>query len=525
VQDLFACYFSVDGEPDATFGAVAQQIAAWAWRGSDSAPDLVATGRGESVAETVYGLYTLRWELLQAPDGPERVLEVELRHPDMDDKRLEWQTHIELTRREEQVGFTLRITREATEYVLRPARFDLRQPRLVPLLLKHWSCNVGGVGLNLEAQPLFADDVDNFVETVLRADSRRLPVVIVSERSTSDVMASAIASKVAGLAHVAVLRGYLAWQRLKEALPESYVPLGGLRSYWPGFGIAADTLRHPFMTSGTIHDLPVDQPVGERLFVGLARLSVLRVPRDPFARDLRQRLREQRIEEAATRAREAASLEEVNELYEQALREAESGNTTLREERQGLLDEVSFYQSAAEESEERLEELKKENERLLLNLREVTATATFAEVDEGEGASSEPKTWAEFAELVEFLESPSFRLTDQAKEELVDCTHPDPAEMWRQLQALAAAADSWATSGGKIGMRFDEWVQPRFGIEVALHDNALKKQSFTYAGHVYTREKHVKVNDHVKPNECGRIYFDWNNEQGFFIVDHIGLHL
>lgn len=525
MQDLFACYFSVGGEPNATFEAVAQEIAGWAWRGTDSAPDLIATGRGESVADTSLGAYTLRWELLQAPDGPERVLEVQLRHPDLDHKRLEWQTHIELTRQDEHVDFTLRLTREATEFVLRPARFDLRQPRLVPLLIEHFPCNAGGVALNLEAHPLFADDVDHFVESVLRSASRRLPVVIVSERSTSDVMASSIASKVAGLAHVAVLRGYLAWQRLKEALPESYVPLGGLRSYWPGFGSAADTLRHPFMTSGTIHDLPADQPVGERLFVGLARLSVLRVPRDPFARELREKLREQRVEEAASRAREAASLEEMNELYEQALHEAESGNTALREERQGLLDEVSFYQAAAEVSEERLEELEKENERLLLNLREVTATATFAEVDQEEGTSSEPETWAEFAELVEFLESPSLRLTDRAKEELADCTHPDPAEMFRQLRALADAADSWARADGKIGTRLDEWAPPKFGIEIALHDNALKKQTFTYEGHSYTREKHVKVNDHVKPNECGRIHFDWNNEERFFVVDHIGLHL
>ena len=74
-------------------------------------------------------------------------------------------------------------------------------------------------------------------------------------------------------------------------------------------------------------------------------------------------------------------------------------------------------------------------------------------------------------------------------------------------------------------MRLEEFCASR-GLTIALFDNSINPPRLTLAG-VTTdlrAKPHVKVDDYVAPDRCGRIYFAIDPANARFVIDHIGLH-
>jgi hypothetical protein len=159
------------------------------------------------------------------------------------------------------------------------------------------------------------DGVRNFVTDVLRRQDRVLPVVAISPASGSTHLPAdptRLANELAGLAHVVVLGGYLAWERFRDTVGQPMtVPVGGVRLYWPGFGTTGDDLRHRFWTRHRIAEetVPLQRVIGGLL----ARVSVHAVPLDPLPRELRRRVAEVQRRAAA----ESQDLDELVALLEQ----------------------------------------------------------------------------------------------------------------------------------------------------------------------------------------------------------------
>ena len=96
--------------------------------------------------------------------------------------------------------------------------------------------------------------------------------------------------------------------------------------------------------------------------------------------------------------------------------------------------------------------------------------------------------------------------------------------MWWHLERLAEAAEAWSEAGRVVGEGLKTWILSNYGIEISLFGRG-QRYDLAYDSRTYSVEPHVKVDDYKDPGRCGRIYFAIDNENGRFIVDHIGLHL
>jgi hypothetical protein len=512
VQDLFATSFDVANEdPDAAFDRIARGVMRWAYRGEGKPPDLSSESQGSRDD----GEFHLRWSLLSVPDRSERAVEFELRHKDRATRGIEWRSVAELCRGTHYLRLSLRIAREATELRLAPAAIELRRPNIIPTVLRRFECRCGGVPLGADAHVLQVGEVESFVESVLLSAERSLPVLVVSTASGAtgpEVDVDELADELSGLAHVVTLGGYLAWERFREQTgASSFVPPGGARMYWPGFGHARERLHHPYWTRRALGNGRL--PLHEQVFRKLSRLSVGRVPRDPLVRELQRAVRERRLVEA----REGADDTELLDTYEHMLKDSE-------EERDGLEAERDHLQQLVEQLTENNQRLVEDTERQAKQWASLHRSPEVTErADEPEDVTVE--TWEEFADLAQVLEGPSFVLTERAREQCRVNDYPDPGRMWSHLEALAQAAEAYNEAGASVGGRLKEWIAENFHIEIALFDQDLQEETFELDGQAYSREPHVKVDDFKSPDKCGRIYFAADPDRRRFIVDHIGLHL
>jgi len=69
MQELFASTFDVAAtDLDERFAEVARQVASWAWRGDDDAPDVLSEQEGTATGNRGY---RMGWQLLQVPSPQE----------------------------------------------------------------------------------------------------------------------------------------------------------------------------------------------------------------------------------------------------------------------------------------------------------------------------------------------------------------------------------------------------------------------------------------------------------------------
>jgi hypothetical protein len=505
VQELFASRFSVGADdPDVAFRAVVAEVLGWAWRGDGDPPDLTQTREGRAEGT---GGNRLRWALLEVPGRLEKAFELELRHPDQREELIEWRTFVDLSRGHEQLTATLRVGREATEFRLAPAYLELRRPRLVRSLLDSYRCSSGGIRLSGSARTVHVGEVERFISTELRAPGRTLPVVVVATASGAlrpEVDPVQLADELAGLAHVVTLGGYLAWERFRDfSGANEFVPPGGVRIYWPGFGGNRDRLRHPYWTRRVLG--AVGERFASRQFQMLARMSIGRVPRDALLWELRSARRELLRKDAT----ETEDWERLASTYSDDLVAANNTIERLQDENRILEDELERQRQSWAQ----------------VRAAEVWERSPEEGVADGDLESPAVASWGDFAELAPLLEGEAFVLTERAHAQCSQNPYPDPDRMWRHLEALARAAQEWRSKDMHVGKRLVDWVRENYEIEVSLQDNALRETAFVFEGEEYSREPHVKVDDYKSPDKCGRIYFATDDARMRFVVDHIGLHL
>ncbi|MBN9104483.1 MAG: hypothetical protein J0I14_05735 [Propionibacteriaceae bacterium] len=141
-------------------------------------------------------------------------------------------------------------------------------------------------------------------------------------------------------------------------------------------------------------------------------------------------------------------------------------------------------------------------------------------------SAPEPLEWPDAGEQILAIVSKAegaLLLSDRAKGQLVTNPYPDPRRMVDHVRLLAEVATHYRVNS--IGMRLEEFCASR-GLTIALFDNSINPPRLTLAG-VTTdlrAKPHVKVDDYVAPDRCGRIYFAIDPANARFVIDHIGLH-
>lgn len=135
-------------------------------------------------------------------------------------------------------------------------------------------------------------------------------------------------------------------------------------------------------------------------------------------------------------------------------------------------------------------------------------------------------TWPDCKTEIEALESSYFVLSDRALGQLETNPYRDPRRMLDHVASLEKLAKAFSENSGGIGSRLADYATREVGIEIALTDGNLKPPSIFVKGESIPLKAmpHVKVDDHKRPDRCGRIYFAIDAKELRFIVDHIGLH-
>jgi hypothetical protein len=544
------------------FNVARERALQWAWRVEGSLPDLDERPHGQEPEAPGTGDTVVNWWSSQGATA--RAVEIRLTHPDGDDPTMQWRSTIIVSEIDQMTRVTLRLQRGATVHVLRPGRMELRAPAVVmdfmrPPLMAY----AGTLELVPGTKVLQAGEVAGFVADVLTTSGRALPVLVAS----SDVPASftdALARALAGLVQVVRDANVDADDALRDALRAQVVPKGGLRLFWPGFGMPEQrALRNPYWTAIQVREGGRGgRSVLDQLVRLLAPVSTDRVPPDPgmmIARRQslmsvmkrqreredaqRERARQQRreVQRAARAARQAMAGHELPSLYERVeeledllqLAEEERDSATKRAQDAAanelrIIEESDELLTRAASLGTEIAQLKAENDNLRDNIRAINEFdhgSDAAEVEErGDEVTENVTSWEEIAAQLEDLEGPGFRLTERAKE----CAngksrYPRPDVMWRALRALERVGRTYNEMGAKIGKRFDEFASEVAGIEVAMQDHIYDDDSwFEYDDCWYQRLPHVKVDDAKSPNEVGRIYFGLDGEGQRLIVDWFG---
>ena len=129
---------------------------------------------------------------------------------------------------------------------------------------------------------------------------------------------------------------------------------------------------------------------------------------------------------------------------------------------------------------------------------------------------------------LEKISGGAIKFTQSAARSWSKSEYPHVKTMREALVALARAAVTWKKLDRQIGENMKDWLKKEFELNYSPEDEPLKRKNlnmFEYEEKLYSRESHLKLNDHVKPNEVGRVYFSIDSDGLRFIVDHVGLKL
>ena len=431
MRDLYATTMQLVhvGGGDA-FEVASERALDWVWRVEGPKPDLGERPIGVAPEDAAPEDTSVNW--WSAASETARALELRMRHPDSEDPTLQWQATITVSDIEGTTRVTLRLERGASVHVLRPWRIALRAPTVVlDFMRAPLRAYAGTLELSPGSRMLEAHEVPSFVENVLRAEGRALPILV----AACDVDASLVVALVralAGLVQVVRIRDAAAQQALRASLETRFeVPRGGLRLYWPGFGSPEQPRRHPYWTAAQIRvsahraagrssinrssswrqsptgRVPADPGVLRARREALLAAAREQQERERANRERARRDRRRRQAAAAKATHDSKTGEQVDGLQER-LAEAEDQLVTIESERDGAFEQARQAEARElhiiEESLEldarvgqlgsRVAQLEAENHNLRDNLKAITRyeaeKAEDEEPDDGVPNTSTP---------------------------------------------------------------------------------------------------------------------------------------
>ncbi|MGW6132357.1 hypothetical protein ACWFNE_20215 [Cellulomonas sp. NPDC055163] len=515
MQLLYAVEFDVACPPERVPGDVLREhLAKWlSNRAAEevTADDLLADG--------------VSW-MGPAPDGRERAVQWSALG-----KEPRRATRVEVRQVSNDVTFVTRVTigeidgrttlrvsmgRETSSVWLTPvAASQLRQPALVAQVASDADLELRVSGQRQSTRYERAAN-EAAAEEVARAlkISTRLPVALLHARAPGDwATARSLANGLVGLATVVTL-SRLAADVVRREFPAVSLPYGGGALVW------SDPGARPLIFSPAQLAMLAPHGLRDQLFRQLGELSVYGRGTDMAYRDARASAQAGARARAAERITAAAVAQDfqgqVHELSAELARERtdrefwESEATTLQEQ----VNQLAAAASQAEYWREQYE----------------TVRAATLEVDQWQHVPLlQPKLAGPTFDALEKASSGRIVFTSEAEKSWRKSGYPRPEAMTEQLITLGRAAGRLYEEPPSPMPRLDSWFKVEFGLNVSTNDDTIEKDKrlryFWFDDQQHDQVPHVKVDDHVKPNEVGRIHFALDSDEGRFIVNHVGLKL
>ncbi|MHC0430882.1 hypothetical protein ACX6XY_11915 [Streptomyces sp. O3] len=392
--------------------------------------------------------------------------------------------------------------------LLAPARVEeLKPPRALNAIMRDTTlvCTDDGDEITAAVTPALTAQVP-LIHARLDDPRRRLPVLVISSIRTMGppaAFAREAARRLAGLAHVVVISGWLAFDSFNGGLPCNLLPRDGARLYWP-----TTDARAPWWG-------PAELSGDHQVLLG--KLTRLLTPLSVVARG-RDRLWD------AVRSAETDAL-----LDALAGTESEQ-NTQLRKK----LEKERGWSLELLERNEQLEnqvvQLQIESANLTAQLEAATLAINPEPSAVPEHFVADPSDFS--ADWARWTQESGGALvfTPNAKDQWQKCSYPHPKRMREALDTLADLAREWKRQKARVGTSLVSWIGDQTALVYAPSDEGLRRyglHEFKFEGRKkpWDRQPHIKLDDHTSPDRVGRIYFAIDGEKHRWIVDHVGLKL
>ena len=352
---------------------------------------------------------------------------------------------------------------------------------------------------------------DELIAALQRSD-RTLPIVLVSSQQgllLHPDLPGRLARELTGLALVAVADEDACW-RLTTRLGKALSCFGGaVRLYWPGFQASDKVFRHPLWTS-------------ERM---LSRAQTLDAAVLGLCNALRRRLMAVSI--AALMPPPMISRIRAAEVKERT--ELASKELTDHADYRGLAD---LYAAENTKLQGRIETLEEQADALRKQLYRLQTEAAWADVDDDlqPDAGTPPTIVSEAVERARLLFAGLVTFGGDVEAGIAGlAAHAGPPEkVLAYLEDLAELAR--VRREGPLGRGMIQWLSER-NVEASTEsetvaNNRLQMDRRTWSDGRGRRQfrLHLKPNDSTHPDQCVRIYFDWDEASEQVVVGWVGRH-
>lgn len=180
--------------------------------------------------------------------GGSELLSIEWRHIHDNDASSSWVTIVSIACYQGEVHFALQLRIVSQSTIICPVEFDLGRPRLVTELIEFYDTFIEDWPVSISVKTLTPEMIGQFVEQVLLAKSRTIPIVLISLDPWTEkpvINPDTLQKELLGLAQVAVLENKSASFLLTEAVSRELSCFNGaVRIYWPSFSVQANPFNH-----------------------------------------------------------------------------------------------------------------------------------------------------------------------------------------------------------------------------------------------------------------------------------------
>lgn len=501
-------------EPERIYDRLVDHACRWLSRDTEDADlDLTESGRAELPARR--GVFefmrSVRWTVTETKRV--RALHCRMRQPIEDGHGAQFLCDFTLYQDGSEATIRVELGRESVDGLMSPVAVQfIRRPGVLASVVRDPELHLTYQGQVVTGRYEWINPPQAALVPVVLAVEKRLPILLIDGGSEhAKALGQAVANQLSGLAQVLLV------DRKAQALIASYLgsigaplPENGARLVWPVLGA-----RHPQFWDlsrtekilGTLMKIVAGVSVAAR---GTNRLRTL-------AADEARREREAAFQEALAEATVKGDASKEIDMLRNRVVELDAELTQWVEEVDRLTKEVESTDGIRRQ----LAYWKSEAQRAYQT--SIAAHGYWDSVPQ-----LKVDDLSELAKYLEEVTEGAITFTIGAHRSWAKCDYPHVDAMEGALIALAQAATEWRKVECNTGMRMKEWLKTRFGLNYSHEDEPLvikKLNMFEHDGNLYSRESHLKLDDHVKPNEVGRVYFAQDTDEARFIVDHVGLKL
>lgn len=398
-----------------------------------------------------------------------------------------------------------------------PVETDVRWPLVLRNLLQQRTWNAGHTPAQTKPIDWRGEEGARRFLAVVRHKDRNLPIVAVSQQfgqSLVPTLATDLARDLCGLAVVAKLDEAASWEVTNTAGKEWSCFNGAVRLYWPLRGKSGSAFDHPVWTRARL----IEGAGTEQAAAGRIRRQLRRLLLELSTYTFDEPVELQQVRNEAARARFDALVGEASEKGNQAELAEHYFNESARLER-----ELGLERARADRLQEQVANLSQALHYLPNSAGyadEIAPEPTFT-VNSIEDALLQAT--AEFPQDLVFGGDVSEGITT-----LVANAGP-PDKIFEYLKTLAEMARKRRSDG--LGKDMIVWLKEH-GLKASAESqtilsSAAEMQKRTWDDGRGSRrrfEKHLKPKDGTSPDQCVRIYFDYDEAIKKAVVGWVGRH-